>query len=278
MMWRMWVTHQNQIHVDFCFLLTPNSCGWAIMHTCAHILAVVSIYQLALFCSAVVASFILALCFDFFWANSGSSVEAFSSERLRNSFFWLQGENDPYAAAKELGIFKLLESPLNMTTSTIIQRILTNHEAYKVNNNTYPCTLICPTVVGWLFSPLQMLFWCVCWYCVSVCLLICLITVQLFLLFANTYFVPQSMSDVAKFRWVHFFDWWWWWWCVETEWEEGREWEQVLSIKDVCEWWLIDQWLSKYKHSKMRMTWTYHVVTTVIVRKDKGGCVGRNVM
>ncbi len=62
--------------------------------------------------------------------------------------FWLQGENDPYAAAKELGIFKLLESPLNMTTSTIIQRILTNHEAYKVNNNTYPCTLICPTVVG----------------------------------------------------------------------------------------------------------------------------------
>jgi ethanolamine-phosphate cytidylyltransferase len=48
--------------------------------------------------------------------------------------FWLQGENDPYAAAKELGIFKLLESPLNMTTSTIIQRILTNHEAYKKRN------------------------------------------------------------------------------------------------------------------------------------------------
>jgi len=44
------------------------------------------------------------------------------------------GENDPYAAAKELGIFKLLESPLNMTTSTIIQRILTNHEAYKKRN------------------------------------------------------------------------------------------------------------------------------------------------
>ncbi len=207
-MWRMWVTHQNQIHVDFCFFLTPNSCGWAIMHTCAHILAVVSSYQLALFCGAVVASFILALCFDFFWANSGSSVEAFSSEWLVETLmiiFWLQGENDPYAAAKELGIFKLLESPLNMTTSTIIQRILMNHEAYKVNNNTYPCTLIYPTVVVWLFSPLQILFWGVCWYCISVCPLIIFITVQFVLLFADTYFVPQSMSDVAKFRWVHFF-------------------------------------------------------------------------
>ncbi len=178
MMWRMWVTHQNQIHVDFCFLLNPNSCGWAVMHTCAHILAVVSSYQLALFCGAVVASFILALCFDFFWANSGSSVEAFSSEWLIETLmiiFWLQGENDPYAAAKELGIFKLLESPLNMTTSTIIQRILTNHEAYKVNNNTYPCILICPTVVVWLFSPLQnailmcllILYLCVHWFFLS---------------------------------------------------------------------------------------------------------------
>ncbi|KAH9549269.1 hypothetical protein CY35_10G008900 [Sphagnum magellanicum] len=44
------------------------------------------------------------------------------------------GESDPYAAAKEMGIFKILESPLNMTTSTIIQRILTNHEAYKKRN------------------------------------------------------------------------------------------------------------------------------------------------
>ncbi len=52
---------------------------------------------------------------------------------------WFQGESDPYAAAKEMGIFKILESPLNMTTSTIIQRILTNHEAYKVN--THFCTI-----------------------------------------------------------------------------------------------------------------------------------------
>jgi glycerol-3-phosphate cytidylyltransferase-like family protein len=49
------------------------------------------------------------------------------------------GESDPYAAAKEMGIFKILESPLNLTTSTIIQRILTNHEAYKVN--AHFCTI-----------------------------------------------------------------------------------------------------------------------------------------
>jgi ethanolamine-phosphate cytidylyltransferase len=44
------------------------------------------------------------------------------------------GERDPYAAAKEMGIFTVIESPRNMTTSTIIQRILTNHEAYKKRN------------------------------------------------------------------------------------------------------------------------------------------------
>jgi ethanolamine-phosphate cytidylyltransferase len=44
------------------------------------------------------------------------------------------GECDPYAAAKEMGIFTVIESPRNMTTSTIIQRILTNHEAYKKRN------------------------------------------------------------------------------------------------------------------------------------------------
>jgi ethanolamine-phosphate cytidylyltransferase len=44
------------------------------------------------------------------------------------------GECDPYTAAKEMGIFRVIESPRNMTTSTIIQRILTNHEAYKKRN------------------------------------------------------------------------------------------------------------------------------------------------
>jgi ethanolamine-phosphate cytidylyltransferase len=56
---------------------------------------------------------------------------------MASSVLWLtffQGECDPYAAAKEMGIFTVIESPRNMTTSTIIQRILTNHEAYKKRN------------------------------------------------------------------------------------------------------------------------------------------------
>lgn len=31
-----------------------------------------------------------------------------------------------------MGIFKVLESPLDITTSTIIRRIVSNHEAYQV--------------------------------------------------------------------------------------------------------------------------------------------------
>jgi hypothetical protein len=45
-----------------------------------------------------------------------------------------QGENDPYAAAREAGIHRVIKSPRNITTSTIISRILANHEAYKVLN------------------------------------------------------------------------------------------------------------------------------------------------
>jgi ethanolamine-phosphate cytidylyltransferase len=48
--------------------------------------------------------------------------------------FLLQGEHDPYAAAKEMDVFKVIKSPRDMTTSTIIQRILANHEAYKKRN------------------------------------------------------------------------------------------------------------------------------------------------
>jgi len=44
------------------------------------------------------------------------------------------GEHDPYAAAKEMDMFKVIKSPRDMTTSTIIQRILANHEAYKKRN------------------------------------------------------------------------------------------------------------------------------------------------
>eukprot|EP00850_Spirogloea_muscicola_P024346 SM000672S20267 [mRNA] locus=s672:87:2309:+ [translate_table: standard] len=40
------------------------------------------------------------------------------------------GDKDPYAVPKELGIFQAIESPRDITTSTIIQRIFANHEAY----------------------------------------------------------------------------------------------------------------------------------------------------
>eukprot|EP00252_Welwitschia_mirabilis_P017812 TRINITY_DN395_c0_g2_i1.p1 TRINITY_DN395_c0_g2~~TRINITY_DN395_c0_g2_i1.p1 ORF type:complete len:436 (-),score=76.89 TRINITY_DN395_c0_g2_i1:389-1696(-) len=46
----------------------------------------------------------------------------------------LNGDADPYAAPKTMGIFKIIESPRDITTTTIIKRIVTNHEAYKKRN------------------------------------------------------------------------------------------------------------------------------------------------
>lgn len=46
----------------------------------------------------------------------------------------VNGENDPYIAAKELGIFKVIESPRDILTTTIIKRIVANHEQYKKRN------------------------------------------------------------------------------------------------------------------------------------------------
>ncbi|KAI7745059.1 hypothetical protein M8C21_034025 [Ambrosia artemisiifolia] len=43
-------------------------------------------------------------------------------------------DRDPYAVPKSMGIFKVLESPLDITTSTIIKRIVSNHEAYQKRN------------------------------------------------------------------------------------------------------------------------------------------------
>lgn len=41
---------------------------------------------------------------------------------------------DPYAVPKSMGIFQLLESPNNITTSSIAQRIVSNHDAYMKRN------------------------------------------------------------------------------------------------------------------------------------------------
>lgn len=43
-------------------------------------------------------------------------------------------EGNPYAVPISMGIFKILDSPLDITTTTIIRRIVSNHEAYQKRN------------------------------------------------------------------------------------------------------------------------------------------------
>ncbi|KAJ9693526.1 hypothetical protein PVL29_009466 [Vitis rotundifolia] len=45
-----------------------------------------------------------------------------------------KGNEDPYAIPISLGIYEQLESPLDITTTTIIRRIVSNHEAYQKRN------------------------------------------------------------------------------------------------------------------------------------------------
>uniref|UniRef100_A0A0C9RQA3 Ethanolamine-phosphate cytidylyltransferase n=1 Tax=Wollemia nobilis TaxID=56998 RepID=A0A0C9RQA3_9CONI len=46
----------------------------------------------------------------------------------------LNGDVDPYQAPKAMGNFKIIESPRDITTTSIIKRIVANHEAYKKRN------------------------------------------------------------------------------------------------------------------------------------------------
>lgn len=41
---------------------------------------------------------------------------------------------NPYAVPMSMGIYRVLESPLDITTTTIIKRIVSNHEAYQKRN------------------------------------------------------------------------------------------------------------------------------------------------
>lgn len=45
----------------------------------------------------------------------------------------MQGESDPYSVAKSMGIFQVLESPKDITTTSVSQRIIANHDAYLVS-------------------------------------------------------------------------------------------------------------------------------------------------
>ncbi|PSS01585.1 Ethanolamine-phosphate cytidylyltransferase [Actinidia chinensis var. chinensis] len=47
---------------------------------------------------------------------------------------FLNGKTDPYAVPKSMGTFQMLESPKNITTSSVSQRIIANHETYKKRN------------------------------------------------------------------------------------------------------------------------------------------------
>ncbi|XP_068333859.1 ethanolamine-phosphate cytidylyltransferase-like [Pyrus communis] len=62
--------------------------------------------------------------------NISSVVHGTVSEY--NSSF--TGESDPYSLPKSMGIFKLLESPKSITTSSVSQRIIANHDAYLRRN------------------------------------------------------------------------------------------------------------------------------------------------
>lgn len=46
----------------------------------------------------------------------------------------LYSETDPYEVPKSMGIFRLLESPKDITTTSVAQRIMANHEAYEKRN------------------------------------------------------------------------------------------------------------------------------------------------
>lgn len=52
-----------------------------------------------------------------------------------------QDDANPYAVPMAMGIYHRLESPLDITTSTIIRRIVANHEAYQVTD-----------VIRWLWA------------------------------------------------------------------------------------------------------------------------------
>ncbi|KAJ6839219.1 ethanolamine-phosphate cytidylyltransferase [Iris pallida] len=54
--------------------------------------------------------------------------------RVAENKDFMMEKSNPYAVPMEMGIFQQLESPLDITTSTIIKRIVANHEAYQKRN------------------------------------------------------------------------------------------------------------------------------------------------
>lgn len=46
----------------------------------------------------------------------------------------LNGQRDPYAIPKSMGIFRTVESPKNITTTSVAERIIANHDTYTKRN------------------------------------------------------------------------------------------------------------------------------------------------
>lgn len=67
----------------------------------------------------------------------------------------MQCELDPYEIPKSMGIFRLLESPKDITTATVAQRIMANHEAYVVISLTQ--LFFFPFLLSQYLSNLQIL-------------------------------------------------------------------------------------------------------------------------
>ncbi|XP_057971434.1 ethanolamine-phosphate cytidylyltransferase [Malania oleifera] len=73
------------------------------------------------------------------WEVSKDTITTFNISLVvhgtvaENSDFQM-GKTNPYAIPISMGIFKLLDSPLEITTTTIIRRIVSNHEAYQKRN------------------------------------------------------------------------------------------------------------------------------------------------
>lgn len=67
----------------------------------------------------------------------------------------MQGAVDPYAVPKSMGIFRMIESPKDITTTTVAQRIVDNHEIYQVYTYTsffhsHNCTKVFSQLSGFL--------------------------------------------------------------------------------------------------------------------------------
>ena len=55
----------------------------------------------------------------------------------------MQSERDPYEVPERMGIFRLLESPKDITTTSVAHRIMANHEAYVVTTLLHICLFVC---------------------------------------------------------------------------------------------------------------------------------------